>query len=577
MNDIVQQASLPDQEHALPASKFSGLQLSKALLLFLVGLGGYLFFVLLSTAPVSYLRFMPESTYWLTKEILHYSTPRVPDDLHIVSDGLISHQHTGFFELLFFMLLALLCYVFCAFCIYKQRAGLRFTLVITILAAFAVGLMFVYTQASLSDDAIPYALYGRILAIHHANPYFDIAMKFPQDPFYHDMYWKDIVTGYGPIWTLLSAGLAVLGNGDELLTIMLFRFMNLSLHLCNTLLVMAILRASGQKQKTVVLGTFLYGLNPFLIFECCNGAHNDFMMITFIFLGLWRGVYAIRAKVVSLRTALLPVFFLAAANLIKYSALPVCALFIVLLACKVLRQDSEQSFFPALRLHWRQALLYMVALSVFAGVVIVASYAPFMIGHSFSAIMNALFNTPINGLVRNSNMYSMLLLQNDHRLPAALSFLTNHNFWKVTSLLLMGCAFIAGVVLLWREMTIRSVVLASVLVFTAFLYTTGYYYPWYASWVVCFVGLCVPFGRQRLVRGLVALILCLSWTTTSFYYNNVAGWTVVVRHAAPPFFNEQLVLGIAGFVLPVLVGVIAALPYRFSKAITVRSVQADLA
>ncbi|GHO70869.1 hypothetical protein KSC_097610 [Ktedonobacter sp. SOSP1-52] len=577
MNDIVQQVPFLDQEHALPAVKFSGFQLSKALLFFLVGLGGYLFFVLLSTAPVSYLRFFPQPKYWLTKEILHYSTPHVPDNLHIVSDGLISHQHTGFFELLFFMLLALLCYIFCAFCIYKQRAGQRLTLIVTILAAFFVGLMYVYTQASLSDDVVPYIFYGRILAVYHANPYFDIPIKFSQDPLYPDMYWKNVVTGYGPIWTLVSAGLAGLGNGHELRSIMLFRFMSLGLHLCNTLLVMAILRASGQKQKTIVLGTFLYGLNPFLVFECCNGAHNDFMMIMFILLGLWRAIYAIRSEVVSLRTALLPVLLLATAGLIKYSALPVCGLFIVLLMCKVLRQDSRQPFFSALRLHWRQALFYGIILSLLVAVVFVGSYTPFMVGHSLSAIVNALFNIPITSLMHSSNAYTMLLLRNDHRLPAPLYFLTELTFWKVMSLLFMGCAFVIGVVLIWRDLTVRSLVLASLLFFAAFFYTSPYYYPWYASWVVSFVGLCLPLGRQRLARGLVAFALCLSWTTTFFYYNNVAAWTITVDHASSPFFNQELFLGIAGFALPVLVGILAVLPYRFNKRLATESVQADLA
>lgn len=561
----------------MSAFKFSGFQLSKSLLFFLVGLGGYLFFVLLSTAPVTYLRFFPQPKYWLTKEILHYSTLLVPDNLHIVSDGLVSHRHTGFFELLFFMLLALLCYVFCAFCIYKQHAGLRLTLIVTILAAFFVGLMYVYTQASLSDDVVPYIFYGRILAAYHANPYFDIPMKFSQDPLYPDVYWKSVVTGYGPIWTLVSAGLEVLGNGDELRSIMLFRFMSLGLHLCNTLLVMAILRASGQKQRTVVLGTFLYGLNPFLIFECCNSAHNDFMMITFILLGLWRAVYAIRAEVVSLRTALLPVFLLAAAGLIKYSALPVCGLFIVLLMRKVLRQDPKQSVFSAFKLYWRQALFYCATLSLFVTAVLVGSYAPFMLGHTFSSIMNNLFNIPITLLVRNSNMYTMVLLRKDGRLPVPFYFLTNLTFWKLTSLLLMGCAFVTSVVLIWRNLTIRSLALASLLFFAAFLYTSAYYYPWYASWVVCFVGLCLPLGRERLVRGLVAFALCYSWTTAFFYYSNVAAWTVIVNHASPPFFNQEPVLGVVGFALPVLVGILAALPYRFGKATTAQGVQADLA
>src|SRR4051794_183751 len=60
-----------------------------------------------------------------------------------------------------------------------------------------------------SHDLWSYTMYGRILAVHHANPYVAAPSAFGRDPFLGRVSpgWRHARTVYGPAFTVVSAGI----------------------------------------------------------------------------------------------------------------------------------------------------------------------------------------------------------------------------------------------------------------------------------------------------------------------------------------------------------------------------------
>src|SRR5207253_8039945 len=62
-----------------------------------------------------------------------------------------------------------------------------------------------------SHDLWAYAMYGRVVTAHHANPYLQAPDRFPHDPVLQrvDRGWRATPSAYGPGFTALSAAVAL--------------------------------------------------------------------------------------------------------------------------------------------------------------------------------------------------------------------------------------------------------------------------------------------------------------------------------------------------------------------------------
>ena len=118
----------------------------------------------------------------------------------------------GAFALAMIGLLA--CYG-CALVALRGGSGRALTVVV-----FIAGLVFQLQQldapALLSSDPYSYLMYGRIAAIHAGNPYIDTPAQFPGDPVLRYVYWRDVPSFYGPLWTELSRLVAFAGRATPL-------------------------------------------------------------------------------------------------------------------------------------------------------------------------------------------------------------------------------------------------------------------------------------------------------------------------------------------------------------------------
>jgi hypothetical protein len=143
----------------------------------------------------------------------------------------------------------------------------------------------VFAPILFSTDVYAYALYGRVVSVYHANPY-DLAPPVPaNDQFLRYFGQEYLPSWYGPVWTLISAGLAKFGGDDVALTVLLFRLTAVLAALACAALIWASLRLRSPGQAMSGLVFFLW--NPLVVLETGLSGHNDSVMLLFVLLGGW--------------------------------------------------------------------------------------------------------------------------------------------------------------------------------------------------------------------------------------------------------------------------------------------------
>ncbi len=205
----------------------------------------------------------------------------------------------------------------------------------------------------LSNDVYGYAFYGRMVWLHHLNPYVVRPAAVRNDPYLTYVDWRDIVTPYGPIWTSWSALLGKLVPGGIQAQIVAFKLTAGLTHLLNTLLVGAIARKVSPRHTGLAMG--IYGWNPLAIFEFAGNAHNESLMVFWVLLALLAFVR---------QRALLSVALLALAVATKFSAM----LFAPFLVIAILRGARDR----------RELARQAVGIGAVGATVWVASWLPYL-------------------------------------------------------------------------------------------------------------------------------------------------------------------------------------------------------
>lgn len=156
-----------------------------------------------------------------------------------------------------------------------------------------------------SRDLWAYAMYGRVLGVHHASPYTHLPASFTGDPFLGSMdpQWHHTASVYGPLFSGLSGLGAALAGNSTLAARLVFQV--LAAASVGAVLLLLDRRRAGVAALVVV------GLNPLVILAVVNSGHNDAL----VGLGLLAGVLL----TLSGRHAWAGVAF-AAAILVKLSA-----------------------------------------------------------------------------------------------------------------------------------------------------------------------------------------------------------------------------------------------------------------
>jgi alpha-1,6-mannosyltransferase len=126
----------------------------------------------------------------------------------------------------------------------------------------------------ISTDVFSYIAYARMGVVHGINPYLHGPQSIVGDPIYHYVGpdWKKVATAYGPLYTLLSYPLAVLGVTGALWG------MKLEALLAGAGTLALTWRCARLRGLDPKLALIAVGVNPLWVIYAMGGAHNDLIM-----------------------------------------------------------------------------------------------------------------------------------------------------------------------------------------------------------------------------------------------------------------------------------------------------------
>ncbi len=168
----------------------------------------------------------------------------------------------------FLVLLALAFVAYLAGLHRLARGGVPLRWVVVL--ALVVQLVPLGAPLMLSSDAWTYWMYGRIAAVHDANPYEDPPSAFPDDPAYEwaGERWRDSTSVYAPGFTLASEPIALAAGESHDAAAWLYKALA-ALAACATVLL-----AARFAPRPALAAAFV-GWNPLLAVHLAGGGHND--------------------------------------------------------------------------------------------------------------------------------------------------------------------------------------------------------------------------------------------------------------------------------------------------------------
>ena len=150
---------------------------------------------------------------------------------------------------------------------------------------FAVILAFSYPQMAI--DLFVYALRTRGWALYRLSPFIAAPERFPpSDPWLGLAgEWVDAASPYGPVWELLSLGAYRLVGGNYLAHLFALKGIGVAAYLGSAWLVYRTLRLT--RPRWALAGMAFFALNPLVLFESAQNAHNDIVMVFFLLVAVW--------------------------------------------------------------------------------------------------------------------------------------------------------------------------------------------------------------------------------------------------------------------------------------------------
>jgi hypothetical protein len=142
-------------------------------------------------------------------------------------------------------------------------------------------IMFLSPPLALTD-VFNYINYGRMEIVHHLNPYTTTPVLEPHgDPSFALSNWHQLLSPYGPIFTLVTFIVVPLGVAASFWTLKgLMMLMSLGI----VLLVWHCAKLLGRDPVKAIV---LVGLNPIVLIWGLGGDHNDFLMMFCVVLGFY--------------------------------------------------------------------------------------------------------------------------------------------------------------------------------------------------------------------------------------------------------------------------------------------------
>jgi hypothetical protein len=161
---------------------------------------------------------------------------------------------------------------------YVPRLRARWAIA-TVLAVHAI---FLLAPPLALTDIFNYVNYGRMEVVHGLNPYTSIPILEPHnDPSYDLSNWHQLLSPYGPLFTLLTFAVVPLGVAAS------FWVLKGVLALASLGTLLLVWKCARLLGRDPVAAIVLVGLNPVVLVWGLGGDHNDFLMVFFIVLGFY--------------------------------------------------------------------------------------------------------------------------------------------------------------------------------------------------------------------------------------------------------------------------------------------------
>jgi hypothetical protein len=161
---------------------------------------------------------------------------------------------------------------------YIPRLGARWV----IGAIVAVHAIFLLAPPLALTDVFNYINYARMEVVHDLNPYTTIPILEPHgDPSFALSNWHELLSPYGPLFTLLTFAAVPLGVAAA------FWAIKGVLALASLATIWLVWRCAQLLDRDPVAAIVLVGLNPIVLVWGLGGDHNDFLMMFFVVLGFY--------------------------------------------------------------------------------------------------------------------------------------------------------------------------------------------------------------------------------------------------------------------------------------------------
>ncbi|MDD5371355.1 MAG: hypothetical protein PHQ40_19925 [Anaerolineaceae bacterium] len=383
--------------------------------------------------------------------------------------------------------------------------------------ALLAAVILLYLYPIDATDIFDSIIHGRIFTLYGGNPFHDLAVQYPKDPFYRYTGWRTSPTAYGPAWELL-AGIAARVAGDGVVAnVMIFKLLSGIFQAALVGVVATFLRVIAPERA--LAGAWLVAWNPLALYETFGNGHNDAIMAFWIVVAvymLYQG-YHTRAGLALLVGALF--------KYVSILLLPIA----VLIALRSL---------PDGKARWRY-----LAVSTLAGAGLTALlFAPFWQGpgiltinrrvHMFTASLPSIVYQFTRGSVGTEKAAAWVSLA-----AASLTVLfTLWQAWRASRCIYPGAGD-SNRTVAWESFTRASL---SVLIFYL-LVACLWFNPWYSTWLVGLAAL-LPAGYLQ------GLVIWIGYTGLS--KTLVAGPLVFLKQPIDPLPWLELRLTAGVMTLP---------------------------
>jgi hypothetical protein len=384
-------------------------------------------------------------------------------------------------------------------------------------AIVAVHVVFLLSPPLALTDIFNYINYGRMEVLHNLNPYTTIPVSGPHtDPSYALSNWHELLSPYGPLFTLLTFAVVPLGIAGS------FWFLKVLLVCASLATLHLIWKTARLLARDPVAAVALVGLNPIVLVWGLGADHNDFLMMFLIVLAFYLLVRTRAREAAPAATPADPAAQLLADSSRRSGSVP---------AARRLRELLLPLSAPEIGAG--AALITAAAIKASGAIIIPVVLAALL--HRRRALLQVLLGmAAAAGVIGAASLIAFGLHVPD--LTTQGSLVTNLSVPNITGLAIgaggetdtlhtiFGAGLLVAIalccVLAWRS---RSAIAASGWASVALLVSLGWALPWYVLWVLPLAALSRS-GRLRTAALVLGAYLIVAWAPASGQLWNAIGF-----------------------------------------------------